>query len=76
MYGVTDIGSNTIYLMIDRTEGRALRPVFSTKCAADRAGCVTAKGKRNWEGAAPANPVPAQIRQPLLHRGRRLFAGP
>ena len=54
LYGVIDIGSNTIRLMIYRVDNGAIHPVLNNKFAAGLAGYITAKGKMSKEGIRKA----------------------
>jgi exopolyphosphatase/guanosine-5'-triphosphate,3'-diphosphate pyrophosphatase len=50
LYGVIDIGSNTIRLMIYRVEAGVIHPVLNNKYPAGLAGYITSKNKMSGEG--------------------------
>lgn len=62
LYGVIDIGSNTIRLMIYRVDNGAIHPVLNNKFAAGLAGYITAKGKMSKEGIRKAVEVLTELR--------------
>ena len=61
LYGVIDIGSNTIRLMIYRVDNGAIHPVLNNKFAAGLAGYITAKGKMSKEGIRKAVEVLTEL---------------
>ena len=62
LYGIIDIGSNTIRLMIYRVDNGAIHPVLNNKFAAGLAGYITAKGKMSKEGIRKAVEVLTELR--------------
>lgn len=62
LYGVIDIGSNTIRLMVYRIENDELHPVLNNKFSAGLAGYVTLRGKLNKAGIAKAIEVLSELR--------------
>ena len=62
LYGVIDIGSNTIRLMIYRVDNGAIRPVLNNKFAAGLAGYITPKGKMSKDGIRKAVEVLTELR--------------
>ena len=62
LYGVIDIGSNTIRLMIYREDNGAMRAVLNNKFAAGPAGYITPKGKMSKDGIRKAVEVLTELR--------------
>lgn len=63
MYGVIDIGSNTIRLMIYQVENGVITPVLNNKYAAGLAGYITRKGKMSSAGIEKAVEVLTELGQ-------------
>jgi len=62
LYGVIDIGSNTIRLMVYRIENDELYPVLNNKFSAGLAGYVTSRGKLSKDGIAKVIEVLSELR--------------
>lgn len=62
LYGVIDIGSNTIRFMIYRVDNGAIHPVLNNKFAAGLAGYITGQGKMSKEGIRKAVEVLTELR--------------
>ena len=62
MYGVIDIGSNTIRLMVYRVEDGAIHPVLNKKYATGLVGYINSKGRMSKEGIRKAVEILSELR--------------